>query len=82
MIDPGSDLINIPDKFESYPMKKTLAGGTTYSSAAGKQAEHIVDVGPKCIRDVDEHGTETWAEFQMCSGLGRDKSLGSAKQVG
>ena len=39
-----------------------------------KQAEDIVNV---VVRD---HGTESWAKFQMCKRLGQDKTLGSVSK--
>ena len=44
--------------------------GTTYSSAAEKQAEDIVNIGQKYVQAVDDKGAESWAKFQMCKGLG------------
>ena len=52
-----------------------------YSSATEEQAEDIVNVGQKYVRVVDENCTESWAKFQMCSGLGRDKFLGSGSRL-
>ena len=46
-------------------------------SAARKQSEDIVHVGQRYIREVDDHGTESWAKFPMCKGLGQHKILGS-----
>ena len=57
MIDSGaSETEASVEKFELYPIEKTAASGTTYSSAAGKQAEDIVNVCQRYIRVVDDHG--------------------------
>ena len=55
-------------KCESYPLEKTTASGTTYSSGAQKQAEDIVNV---------EYGTK----FQMCRGLGQDRIQGGVSRL-
>ena len=75
MIDSGASETAVSvEKFESSPIEKTTASGTTYASSAGKQAENIVNVGQRYIRVVDNHAT--WrTKFQMCSGLGQDKLL-------
>ena len=40
MIDSGaSETVASEDKFGTYPLEKTMATGTTYSSAAAKQSE-------------------------------------------
>ena len=81
MIDSGaSETVASVEKFESYPTEKTTASGTTCSSAAGKQAEDILNVGQRYTRVVDDHGTESWPKFQMCR-LGQDKILGSASRL-
>ena len=69
-IDAGaSEIVASVEKFESYPIEKTTASGTTYSSVAGKQAEDNVNVGQRYIRVVDDHGLESWAKSQMCLDL-------------
>ena len=40
------------EKFESYPIEKTTSSVIPYSSAVGKQAKDIVDVGQRYIRVV------------------------------
>ena len=78
MIDCGAcETVASVEKFESYPIEKTPTPGTTYLSAAGKQAENIVNVGQRHVRVVDDDGTESWTKFQMCKGLGQDKMLES-----
>ena len=63
IIDSGASETGAPvEKFESYPVEKTTASGTTYSSAAGHQAEEIVNVD-RYTRVVDDHGTESWVKF-------------------
>ena len=70
MIDSGaSDTAASVEKFESYPIDKTTAPGTAYSSAAGKQAEDIVIVGQRYIRVTDEHITESWTKFRTFGGV-------------
>jgi hypothetical protein len=82
MIDSGaSETVASADKFPSYPLEATTASGTTYSSAAEKQAEAIVNVGQKYVQVVDEYGIESWAKFQICKGLGQDKILGSVSRL-
>ena len=68
------------EKFESYPIQNATASGTTFSSAAGKQAEDIVNVGQRYIRVVDDHGTESWAKFQMWRGFGQEMTLGGVQR--
>ena len=78
MIDCGaSETAASVERFESYPIEKTSTPSTTYLSAAGKQAENIVNVGQKHVRVVVDDGTESWTKFQMCKGLGQDKMLES-----
>ena len=56
-VDSGaSDEVASVEKLESYPIEKTTASGTTYSSAVGKQAEEIVNVGQRYIRRRSLHG--------------------------
>ena len=82
MIDSGaSETVASQDKFPSYPLVETTASGTTYSSAAAKEAEQIVNVGQKYVQVVDELGYETWAKFQMCKGLGQKRILGSVSRL-
>ena len=77
IIDSGaSETVAPVVKFESYPIEKTTASGTTYLSAAGKQAQDIVNVGQRYVRVDYDHGTESWANLQMCKGLGQDQILG------
>ena len=45
----ASDTVASAERFESYPIEKTTASGTTFSSAVGKQAEVIVNVGLRYI---------------------------------
>jgi hypothetical protein len=72
MIDSGaSETVGSMEKFPSYPLETTTASGTTYSSAAEKQAEDIVNMGQKYVQVVDEYGVESWAKFQMCKGFGQ-----------
>ena len=81
-IDSGaSDEVASVEKFESYPIEKTTASGTTYSSAAGNQAEAIDNAGQRYIRVGDDHGTESWAKFQMCRGRSR-QDPGKRQQIG
>ncbi len=50
MIDSGAgEKVASQDKFPTYPMIETTASGTTYSSAAEKEAEHIVNMGQKYV---------------------------------
>lgn len=66
MVDSGaSETVASQDKFTSYPLEETTASGTTYSSAAEKQAEDIVNLGQKYVQVVDENGSESWAKFQI-----------------
>ena len=70
--------MNTHDEYEKFAvMISSGASETTYLSAARKQAEDIVNVGQRYMRVVDDHGTESWAKFQMCKGLGQHKILGS-----
>ena len=78
MIDSGaSETVASEDIFGTYPLEKTTATGTTYSSAAAKQSEDIVNLGQTYVQVTDERGRETWATFQICSGLGSNRILGS-----
>ena len=53
MIDSGaSEAVASHDKFPSYPLEETTASGTTYSSAAEKEAEQILNVGQKYVQVV------------------------------
>ena len=82
MIDSGaSETVASMDKFPSYPLEDTTASGTTYSSAAEKQAEAIVNMGQKFVEAVDEKGNVSWAKFQMCKGLGQNRILGSVSRL-
>lgn len=82
MVDSGaSETVASQDKFTSYPLEETTASGTTYSSAAEKQAEDIVNLGQKYVQVVDENGSESWAKFQICQGLGRNRILGSVSRL-
>ena len=63
------------------PNREATRSGTPYSSAAGKQTEDVVNDGQRCIRVVDDHGTESWAKFTMCRGLGQDRTLGSGSRL-
>ena len=55
-IDSGaSGTVASVDKFGSYPVETTTASDTTYASAAGKQAEDIVNV----VRGTFESSTIT-----------------------
>ena len=50
MIDSGSsETVASQDKFPSHPLADAAASGTTYSSAAAKEAEQIVNVGQKYV---------------------------------
>ena len=69
------------EKFESHPIHIATASGTTFSSAAGNQAEDIVNVGQRYIRVVDDHVTESWAKFQMWRGFGQEMILGSVSSL-
>ena len=82
MIDSGaSETVASQDKFATYPRIETTASGTTYSSAAEKQAEDIVNMGQKYVLVVDENGKESWAKFHMCRGLGQGRILGSVSRL-
>ena len=81
MNDSGaSETVVSVEKFEPYPIEKRTASDTTYSSAAGKQAEDVVNVGQRHIPVVGDHDTESWAKFQMSRGPGHDKVLGSVSR--
>jgi hypothetical protein len=81
MIDSGaSETVASEDKFPTYQLVRTTASGTTYSSAAS-QAEDIVNVGQKYVKVTDGKGAVSWAKFQMCRGLGKDKVLGSVSRL-
>ena len=70
MIDCGaSETVASHDKFPSYPLEETTASGTTYLSAAEKEAEQIANVGQKYFQVVDARGNESWAKIQMCKGF-------------
>ena len=70
MIDSvASETVAYHDKFPSYPLEETTASGTTYSSAAGKDAAQIVNVDQKYVQVVDARGNESWAKIQMCKRL-------------
>ena len=77
----ASETVVSVEKFESYPIVKTTTSGTTNSTAAGSQAEDIVNVGQRYVRVVEDHGTESWVKFQMCKELGQDKMLGSVSRL-
>ena len=47
----------------------------------GSMQETSSNVGQKYVRVVDEYSTESRAKFQMCSGLGRDKTLGIVSRL-
>ena len=82
MIDSGaSETVASMDKFPSYSLEETTASGTTYSSAAEKQAEAIMNMGQKYVETVDEKGNVSWAKFQMCKGLGQNRILGSVSRL-
>ena len=82
MIDSGaSETVASMDKFPAYPLEDTTASGTTYSSAAEKQAEAIVNMGQKYVQVTDEQGSTSWAKFQMCKGLGEKLILGSVSRL-
>ena len=71
MIESGAiETAALLEKFESYPYPIEKA---TASSAAGKQTEDIVNAGQRYIPVVDDHGTESWAKFQKCRGLGQNR---------
>ena len=64
MIDSGaSETVASEGMFDTYPLEKTTATGTTYSSAAAKQSEEIVNLGQTYVQVTDERGGETWATF-------------------
>ncbi len=82
MIDSGaSETVASQVKFTSYRLEETTASGTTSSSAAEKQAEDIVNIGQKRVLVVDDKGTESWAKFQMCDGLGQKNILWSVSRL-
>ena len=82
MVDSGaSDTVASQEKFSSYPLVETTASGTTYSSAAEKDVEQIINVGQKYVQVVDSRGNESWAKFQMCKGLGQNRILGSVSRL-
>ena len=82
MVDSGASETVASDKeFASYPLTPTTATGTTYSSAAEKQFEDIVNIGEKVVETVDEHGNVNWAKFQICKGLSKGKILGSVSRL-
>ena len=82
MIDSGaSETVASEDKFESYPLEATTASGTTYSSAAEKQAEDIVNLGQKHVLATDSKGHAHWVKLQVCRGLGRGRVLGSVSRL-
>ena len=82
MIDSGaSETVAPAECFESYDLVKTTASGTTYASAAAGDCNEIVNIGEKFVEVVDENGTTTWAKFQVCRGLGKDKVLGSVSRL-
>ena len=82
MIDSGaSETVAPAECFESYDLVKTTASGTTYASAAAGDGNEIVNIGEKFVEVVDENGTTTWAKFQVCRGLGKDKVLGSVSRL-
>ena len=50
MIDSGATVtVVLVEKFESYPIEQATTSCTTYSSAAGKQEEEIVNVVAKVL---------------------------------
>ena len=82
MVDSGaSETVASEDKFGTYPIERTTATGTTYSSAAAKQTEEIVNLGQRYVQVTDERGTESWAKFQICKGLGANRILGSVSRL-
>ena len=82
MIDSGaSETVASEDKFGTYPLERTTATGTTYSSAAAKQSEEIVNLGQRYVQVTDEKGRESWAKFQICKGLGANRILGSVSRL-
>ena len=82
MIDSGaSETVASEDKFGTYPLERTTATGTTYSSATAKQSEGIVNLGQRYVQVTDEKGRESWATFQICKGLGANRILGSVSRL-
>ena len=50
--------------------------------ALRKRSEDTVNVCQRYARVVDEYGTQSWAKFQMCMGLKKDKIFGSVEGSG
>ena len=40
-----------------------------------------MNIGQKYVQVVDDKGTESWANFQMCEGLGQNRILGSVSRL-
>ena len=82
MVDSGaSETVASEEYFPAYELIETTASGVTYSSAADKTAEPIVNLGQKLVEVVDEYGTCSWAKFQICRGLGQGRILGSVSRL-
>ena len=83
MIGSGaSETVASVEKFESYPIEKTPAPGTTHSSAAGKQTEDIVNAGQRYIGAVDDHGTESQSHVPDVQRTWSRRDIMKRQQVG
>ena len=40
-----------------------------------------MNIGQKYVQVVDNKGTESWANFQMCKGLGQNRTWGSVSRL-
>ena len=68
------------DKFSEYPLVKTTANGTEYSSAA-EGGVAITNVGEKVIEVMDVSGCMSYMKVQMCEGLHGRKMLASVSRL-
>ena len=74
MINPGaSETVASEERFESYPIEKTTASGTTYQQLGSKQK--ICQRWSEIHSSRRRHGTESWAKFQTRSTQDAGKGL-------
>lgn len=63
MVDSGaSETVASIEHFEGYPLVRTTASGTSYSSASADPKEDVVNVGEKFVETVGENGANFLGE--------------------
>ena len=81
MIDSGaSEILANPDKFSEYPLAKTTASGTEYSSAA-EAGGAMTNVGERVIEVMDVFGCMSYINVQVREGLRGRKMLASVSRL-